>query len=53
VEQGKQIMYKMVEEAVVFVYNVRSQALARLGMDYETLPKKKSPVDLCPWKRLR
>jgi crotonobetainyl-CoA:carnitine CoA-transferase CaiB-like acyl-CoA transferase len=39
VEQGKQIMYKLVEEADVFVSNVRAQALEKLGMDYETLSK--------------
>ena len=39
VEQGKQIMYKMVEEADVFVSNVRSDVLDKLGMDYETLSK--------------
>jgi len=39
VEQGKQIMYKMVETADVFVSNIRSHALKNLGMDYDTLSK--------------
>jgi crotonobetainyl-CoA:carnitine CoA-transferase CaiB-like acyl-CoA transferase len=37
VEQGKQIMYKMVEQADVFVSNIRSDVLDGLGMNYNTL----------------
>ena len=39
VEQGKRIMYKLIEGADVFISNIRSDVLTRLGMDYETLSK--------------
>ncbi len=37
VEEGKKIMYKMVEKADVFVSNIRSDVLEGLGMSYESL----------------
>ncbi|WP_454688399.1 CaiB/BaiF CoA transferase family protein [Achromobacter aloeverae] len=35
--EGKAALLKLVESADVFIYNVRPQAMARLGLDYETL----------------
>ena len=35
--EGKAALLKLVETADVFIYNVRPQAIARLGLDYETL----------------
>jgi len=34
---GKAALLKLVETADVFIYNVRPQAMARLGLDYEAL----------------
>jgi crotonobetainyl-CoA:carnitine CoA-transferase CaiB-like acyl-CoA transferase len=36
-DKGKEIVYKLVEKSDVFVHNFRSNAVKRLGMDYETL----------------
>jgi len=36
-EQGRQIVYKLVENSDVFISNLRAEALQRLGMDYKTL----------------
>lgn len=36
-EQGKQIFYKLVEDADVVVENYRPDVKNRLGVDYETL----------------
>ena len=36
-DRGKEIVYKLVEKSDVFVHNFRSNAVQRLGMDYETL----------------
>ncbi len=38
-DEGKQIVYKMVEQADVFIQNFRKGVAERLGMDYETLKK--------------
>ncbi len=37
VEKGKQIMYRLVEQADVFVSNIRSDVLKKLEVDYDTL----------------
>jgi crotonobetainyl-CoA:carnitine CoA-transferase CaiB-like acyl-CoA transferase len=37
IEQGRQIVYRMVEQCDVFVSNFQSRVLDRLHMDYETL----------------
>ena len=36
-EEGRTVLYKLVEEADVFVSNMRLRALKKLGADYETL----------------
>lgn len=36
---GRAVLLKLVEDADVFVYNVRPQAMARLGLSYEVLAK--------------
>lgn len=36
-ERGKQALLRLVETADVFLYNVRPQAMARLGLSYEAL----------------
>ena len=41
-EQGKEIMKKLIMEADVFVTNFRKEALAAMGLDYDTL-KEKNP----------
>lgn len=38
--EGKAMMDKLLEDADVFVTNVRTQGLERLGLDYETLKQK-------------
>ncbi|PWM66989.1 MAG: CoA transferase [Eubacteriales Family XIII. Incertae Sedis bacterium] len=38
--EGKETMLKLLEDADIFVTNVRHQGLARLGLDYDTLSKK-------------
>ena len=38
-EEGKQVMYKLVQTADVFISNLRNSALGKLRMDYETLTK--------------
>lgn len=38
-EEGKEIVYKLVENADVFIQNFRKGVDERLGMDYETLKK--------------
>ena len=37
IDQGRQIVYRLVEQCDVFVSNFQSRVLDRLGMDYETL----------------
>ena len=37
IEQGRQIVYRLVEQCDVFVSNFQSRVLDRLHMDYETL----------------
>ncbi|HAL48140.1 MAG: CoA transferase [SAR202 cluster bacterium] len=38
-EEGRQIVYRLVEQADVFIENFRQGVPERLGMDYETLKK--------------
>jgi len=38
-DKGKEIVYRLVEKSDVFVHNFRSNAVKRLGMDYETLAR--------------
>ena len=38
-EEGREIMYRLVEKADVFVTNFRPSVITRYGMDYETLIK--------------
>jgi len=40
-EKGLEIFMKLLNEADIFVTNLRSQALVKLGIDYETLSKIK------------
>ena len=39
VQEGRELVYKLVESADVFVQNYREGVAGRLGMDYETLRK--------------
>src|SRR5512139_2778322 len=39
--KGKEIFYKLIDEADVFYTNYRENVLLKLGADYETLSKKK------------
>lgn len=39
-EKGKEIAYKLLEQADVFVTNTRTKSLIKLGLDYETVRKK-------------
>jgi crotonobetainyl-CoA:carnitine CoA-transferase CaiB-like acyl-CoA transferase len=36
-QEGREIVYKLIEKADVFINNFRSQAVKRLALDYETL----------------
>jgi crotonobetainyl-CoA:carnitine CoA-transferase CaiB-like acyl-CoA transferase len=38
-EEGREVLYRLVESADVFVSNLRAPALQRMGADYETLKK--------------
>ena len=40
-ENGLKAFHKLIEECDIFVTNLRTQALEKLGIDYETLSKKK------------
>ncbi|MDP6347939.1 MAG: CoA transferase [Dehalococcoidia bacterium] len=41
-EKGREIMYRLVEKSDVFITNYRHHAVARLGMDYDTLKRYNS-----------
>jgi crotonobetainyl-CoA:carnitine CoA-transferase CaiB-like acyl-CoA transferase len=43
-DQGRQIVYRLVEHCDVFVSNFQSRVLDRLGMDYETLSQRNSKL---------
>ncbi|MET4578751.1 CaiB/BaiF CoA transferase family protein [Ottowia thiooxydans] len=43
-EEGRQALLKLVDTAHVFLHNMRPAALARLGLDAETLRKRHSPL---------
>lgn len=38
-EKGREVAYKLIEGADIFVHNLRPDVPARLGMDYETLSR--------------
>jgi crotonobetainyl-CoA:carnitine CoA-transferase CaiB-like acyl-CoA transferase len=38
-DQGRKIMYKLVEQSDVFVSNIRADVLQNLGVDYDTMSK--------------
>jgi len=38
-DKGKEIVYKLVEQGDVFITNIRTEAIRRLGIDYVTLSK--------------
>ncbi|MGB4659497.1 MAG: CoA transferase [Mobilitalea sp.] len=40
-ENGMKAFHKLLEESDIFITNLRTQALEKLGIDYETLVKKK------------
>ncbi|ADK16967.1 MULTISPECIES: CaiB/BaiF CoA transferase family protein [Clostridium] len=39
-EHGREVAYKLLEEADVFITNTRTKSLVKLGMDYDTLKEK-------------
>lgn len=39
-DEGRKVSYELIDKADVFVSNVRPNALARLGLDYETLARR-------------
>lgn len=39
-ETGKEIMYKLLEQADIFITNMRNKSLQKLGLDWETLHEK-------------
>jgi crotonobetainyl-CoA:carnitine CoA-transferase CaiB-like acyl-CoA transferase len=46
-EQGRHALLDLAKDADVFVYNVRPQAMARLGLDYETLAARNPRIIYC------
>ena len=46
-EEGKKILYKLVEEADVFVESFRPGVMTRLGIDYDTLSKINKKLVYC------
>lgn len=53
-KDGRDALLRLVETADALVYNVRPQAMARLGLDYETLSAINPPVvrSFSPWTSL-
>lgn len=45
-DEGKEIMDKLLEDADIFLFNYKTSAMYKFGMDYETL-KKKFPKLIC------
>lgn len=39
-ETGKEVMYKLLEQADIFITNTRNKSLQKLGLDWETLHEK-------------
>ncbi len=39
-EQGQEIMYRLLSEADIFITNLRTEALARVKLDYDTLKER-------------
>ncbi len=46
-ERGKQVLLKLLEDADVFVSNVRMNSLKKLGLDYETLKDRFPELIYC------
>jgi crotonobetainyl-CoA:carnitine CoA-transferase CaiB-like acyl-CoA transferase len=46
-EHGRDVLLDLVQDADVFVYNVRPQAMARLGLGYETLAARNPGIIYC------
>lgn len=46
-EEGKNILYRLVEESDVFIESFRPGVMKRLGIDYETLRKKNKKIVYC------
>lgn len=46
-EKGKEILYRLVEEADVFIENFRPGTAKRMGIDYETLQKYNPNIIYC------
>lgn len=46
-ESGRQVMYKLLEDADVFLTNNRTEALERMGLDYPTLKVKFPKLVMC------
>lgn len=40
-EQGMKVFHKLLEDTDIFITNLRTQALEKLGIDYDTISKKK------------
>ena len=51
--EGREIIYRLVDKADVFVSNFRQKAAIKLGLDYDTLVKKikkhQLPVETFQW----
>jgi crotonobetainyl-CoA:carnitine CoA-transferase CaiB-like acyl-CoA transferase len=46
-ERGRHALLDLAKDADVFVYNVRPQAMARLGLDYEALTARNPAIIYC------
>lgn len=46
-EAGRQVMYRLLEDADVFLTNNRTEALERMGLDYATLKEKFPRLVMC------
>ncbi len=49
--EGRAALLKLAETADVFIYNVRPQAMSRLGLDYETVAAANATVSVEPGRR--
>jgi crotonobetainyl-CoA:carnitine CoA-transferase CaiB-like acyl-CoA transferase len=46
-EAGRQVLFRLAENADVFVHNMRPQALAKLGMSYDSLRARNPRIVFC------
>ena len=51
--EGKEILWKLIEKADVFIENMAPGAIERLGFGYDVVHERFSADSICPDKRVR